>query len=446
VGQSDVDGQKVEANKDHVQSAGGRAVRSARGTQHAALLLGYGNVNQAVATCLERERDRLAAFGLQVWPVRALVRDLAKRRRGPAVSLRTDHDRLIDRDIDVVVEALGGVEPARSLVASALAAGIPVVSANKTLVAAHGRELRRLAAEHATTFLCDAAVLAGVPFVGSLERRPLVSAARRIEAILNGTSHFVVSSIAAGATFDVALDEAQRRGYAEPDSAADVSGRDAAEKLTILLHLAGHERVAVEQLTRLGIDVLEPADFAAARRVGGTIKPVALASLEPDASGAWVGPAFVDGAHPFARLHGVTNALRLTTATGCCTFSGPGAGPAVTAATIVDDLVELLNGGPTTPGARAIADAASDAAALAEPAASRWFLRVSEGSGLGAADVAEYLAARRAPAVRIDDESGRVVCLTSPAAWRTIADVLAAVRGCGAQAIALPVVEGGDGE
>jgi homoserine dehydrogenase len=293
--------------------------------------------------------------------------------------------------------------------------------------------------------LCDAAVLAGVPFLGSLERRPLVSAARRIEAILNGTSHFVLSAIAGGATFDVALEEAQQRGYAEPDSAADVSGRDAAEKLTILLQLAGREGVAVDHLTRLGIDVLEPEDFAAARRVGGTIKPVALASLEPDAPGAWVGPAFVDEAHPFARLHGVTNALRLTTATGCCTFSGPGAGPAVTAATIVDDLVELLNAGPRQSRVHTVADAASDAA-LAQPATSRWFIRVSESSGLDAADLAEYLAARRAPAVRIDEQNRRVLCLTSLATWPTIVDVLAAVRGCGAQAIALPVVEGGHGE
>lgn len=438
MGRLEVRSQKLEVRREHVHSA--------PRTSHAALLLGYGNVNQAVAACLERERDRLAAFGLIVSPARALVRDLAKRRGGPVVSLRTDRDHLIDRDIDVVVEALGGVEPARSLVASALAAGIPVVSANKTLVAAHGRELRALAAAHATSFLCDAAVLAGVPFLGSLERRPLVSAARRIEAILNGTSHFVVSAIAGGATFAAALDEAQRRGYAEPDSAADVSGRDAAEKLTILLHLAGHDGVAVEDLTRLGIDVLEPADLAAARRVGGTIKPVALASLEPDARGAWVGPAFVDESHPFARLDGVTNALRLTTATGCCAFSGPGAGPAITAATIVDDLVELLNAGPRRTRTPVAPGTAPESAALATPASSRWFVRVSEGSGLDAADVAEYLAARRVPAVRIDDQSGRVVCLTSPAAWTTIEDVLAAVRGCGAQAIALPVVEGGRGE
>lgn len=436
---------KLDVGSEHVTVSSHQRHEAPR-ARHSALLLGYGNVNQAVATCLERERDRLEAFGLQVWPMRALVRDLTKRRSGPAVTLRTDHDHLIDRDIDVVVEALGGVEPARSLVASALAAGIPVVSANKTLVAAHGRELRKIAADHATTFLCDAAVLAGVPFLGSLERRPLVSAARRIEAILNGTSHFVVSAIAGGATFDVALEEAQARGYAEPDSAADVSGRDAAEKLTILLQLAGRESVAVEHLTRLGIDVLEPEDFAAARWLGGTIKPVALASLEPDACGAWVGPAFVDETHPFARLHGVTNALRLTTATGCCTFSGPGAGPAVTAATIVDDLVELLNAGPRPARVRTPAGAASDPAALAQPATSRWFIRVSESSGLEAADVAEYLAARRAPAVRLDEQHGRIVCLTSPAAWPTIADVLAAVRGCGAPAIALPVVEGGDGE
>ena len=237
-------------------------------TQHAALLLGYGQVNQAVAACLERERDRLRAFGCEVAPSRALVRDLTKRRGGPYVTLSNDVRHVIDAPVDIVIEALGGIEPARSLVTAALEAGIPVVSANKTLVAAHGRELRRLAAAHGTRFACDAAVLAGVPFLGSLERRPLVSAATRIEAILNGTTHFVMSAIARGATFDAALADATARGYAEPDSRADISGRDAAEKLTVLLHLAGCDVVA-EDLPRLGIDAIEPDDLAAARRAGG---------------------------------------------------------------------------------------------------------------------------------------------------------------------------------
>jgi homoserine dehydrogenase len=264
-------------------------------TQHAALLLGYGQVNQAVAACLERERDRLRAFGCEVAPTRALVRDLTKRRGGPYVTLSNDAHHVIDTPVDIVIEALGGIEPARSLVTAALEAGIPVVSANKTLVAAHGRELRRLAATRGTRFSCDAAVLAGVPFLGSLERRPLVSAATRIEAILNGTTHFIMSAIARGprSTRPGRRVGSRLRG---PDSRADISGRDAAEKLTVLLHLAGCD-VAAEDLPRLGIDAIEPDDLAAARRAGGTIKPVALASLEDGRSGAWVGPAFVAEEH-----------------------------------------------------------------------------------------------------------------------------------------------------
>ena len=411
-----------------------------RGTQRA-LLLGYGRVNQAVAACLERERDRLRAFGCEIEPARALVRDLAKPRGGPAVSLLNDSAHLIDAPVDIVIEALGGIEPARSLVTAALEAGIPVVSANKTLVAAHGRELRRIAASNGTRFACDAAVLAGVPFLGSLERRPLVSAARRIEAILNGTSHFIISAIARGAAFEAALADATLRGYAEPDSRADISGRDAAEKLTVLLQLAGCD-VRPEELPRLGIDAIEPDDLAAARRAGGTIKPVALASLEDGRSGAWIGPAFVAEDHPLARLDGVTNALRLTTRDGCCTFSGPGAGPAVTAATIVDDVVEILASGPRWPGSRTIVEPTRHLP-LGEPPAGRWFLRVSGADRLTSHDVAEFLAVRRAPAVRLDDRGDRFTCVTAAAAWATINDVVTAVRAGGSRAIALPVVEGG---
>jgi homoserine dehydrogenase len=411
-------------------------------TQHAALLLGYGQVNQAVAACLERERDRLRAFGCEVAPTRALVRDLTKRRGGPYVTLSNDAHHVIDTPVDIVIEALGGIEPARSLVTAALEAGIPVVSANKTLVAAHGRELRRLAATRGTRFSCDAAVLAGVPFLGSLERRPLVSAATRIEAILNGTTHFIMSAIARGATFNAALADASARGYAEPDSRADISGRDAAEKLTVLLHLAGCD-VAAEDLPRLGIDAIEPDDLAAARRAGGTIKPVALASLEDGRSGAWVGPAFVAEEHPLARLDGVTNALRIKSANTRCTFSGPGAGPAVTAATIVDDVVEILTSGPRWPGARTTIDA-SRRVPLDQPPAGRWFLRVAGADRLTSHDVAEFLAVRRAPAVRLDDRGDRFTCVTAAATWSTINDVVTAVRAGGARAIAIPVIEGGD--
>ena len=413
-------------------------------TQHRALLLGYGRVGQAVASVALRERDRLRAAGVDLVPVRALVRDVAKPRPGPAIPLVSRHERLWNDDVDVVVEALGGVEPARTLVSAALRAGLPVVSANKSLVAAHGPELRALAARHETMFACDAAVLAGVPFLGSLARRPLVAAARRIEGILNGTSHAIVTALSRGASFAEALAGAIDRGYAEPDSSADVGGRDAAEKLTILLHLAGCPEARSSDLPACGIDTLEADDLAAATRLGGTIKPVVVASLEPGESGAWVGPAFVADDHPFARLAGVTNALRLFTSTGTCTFSGPGAGPDATAVTIVDDIVETVTGGPAWPPGEAPARVGVDE--LRHPATAPWFLHVTRGGEVGAADLAEILAVSRIPAVRIEPHDDRVALLTAPASWRVVQEIVEAVRASCPRVLALPALAGGRGE
>ena len=415
-------------------------------TRHRALFLGYGRIGQAVAAAAARERHRLRAAGVDVHPVRALVRDLSKPRRGPAVPLVDRADDALDGDLDVVVEALGGIEPARTLVEAALRAGVPVVSANKTLVAAHGPELRALAARHETTFACDAAVLAGVPFLGALARRPLVSAARRIEGILNGTSHAIVTALSTGASFTEALADAIDRGYAEPDSSADISGRDAAEKLTILLHLAGCEDVRPHHLPALGLDALDDHDVSAAASVGGTIKPVAIASLEPDALGAWVGPAFVAGEHPFARLSGVTNTLRLSSAAGTCTFSGPGAGPEATAVTIVDDIVEAVSAGPARPIERSRSETARAHDALRQPPPGSWFVRVAQASHVEAADLAEFLAVHRVPAVRLETDRDRIVVLTAPAAWPAISSVADALRAGGARVLVLPVLSGGRGE
>jgi homoserine dehydrogenase len=306
-------------------------------------LLGYGRVGQAVAARAEVERARLNEAGLDLSCRTALVRDLGKPRGGPALRLSDSAAAVLNDPVDVVVEVLGGVEPARTYVSAALDAGVPVVSANKSLVARHGHELRALAHARGTTFAFDAAVIAGVPFLGSLSRRPLASGIVRIEGIVNGTSAYVLNEIARGATFGAALGEAVARGYAEPDSAADTSGLDAAEKLTILLHLCGRHDIRVDDLARRGIDALEPADFVRAAALGGTIKPVVLASLDADDLTTWVGPAFVPHDHPFAQLDGMTNSLRLIYASGeVVTFTGPGAGPDITAATILDDIVETV--------------------------------------------------------------------------------------------------------
>lgn len=393
-------------------------------------LLGYGQIGQAVARVAAEEHERLSQSGVELRCVRALVRDVNKARTAPPVRLTADPAAVLDSDVDVVVEALGGVEPARSIVSAALKAGIPVVTANKTLMAHHGHELRALAERHQTSLAFDAAVLAGVPFLGSLSRRPLISDARRLEGIINGTSHFIVDAIARGAAFERALADATARGYAEPDSSADVSGRDAAEKLTILLHLSGCRDLKVTDLPCASINTVEPIDFVLARRLGGTIKPVAIASLDPNAPGAWIGPAFVAAAHPFARLSGVANALQLTSAAGDqVLFSGPGAGPHVTAVTIVDDVVEAVTGAFTNaPVPAAVARTRVPGAALRNAPVTPWFVR-----GSAATNVAALLAAHGVPASDIVEHDGRIAAVTP-------SGVAAAIGASATGLIARPVL------
>jgi homoserine dehydrogenase len=374
-------------------------------------LLGYGRIGQAIGQVIAAQNDRLAEAGVELRCTGALVRDLQKPRFGPPVRLTNDPSHVPRGGVDVLVEVLGGVEPARTLVANALRAGVPVVTANKTLMAHFGQELRALAERHQTSLTFDAAVLAGVPFLGSLSRRPLISAARRIAGVINGTSHFIVGAIERGASFDAALADAIARGYAEPDSAADTSGRDAAEKLTILLHLAGCRNLVLADLHCTGIEVLEVSDFALAHALGGTIKPVALAVLDSSAPGAWVGPAFVADDHAFARIDGVTNALQLTSHEGrTVLFAGPGAGPEATATTIIDDIVEAVTGGfsnaplPPARAARRI-----DAASLRRPPAGAWYVR----GQCSAADLRQRLESRGLPALRTAEVGDRAAALVT---------------------------------
>lgn len=393
-------------------------------------LLGLGRIGQAVA-------DLAPSLGMTC--VSALVRDV-HTHADAAVAIETDGIRVIDGGIDVLVEVLGGVEPARTLVTYALERGIPVVTANKSLMAAWGVELRALAAERGVPLLYDAAVLAGVPFVGALARRPVLASATAITGILNGTSHFITTAIERGASFGEALADAKARGYAEPDSRADTSGRDAAEKLTILLHLCGVDDVRVDGLCRSGIETLTPDDFVAARACGGSIKPIACASLEPGATGSWVGPAFVGGDHAFARFTSVTNALELRNATGDpILFAGPGAGPAITAATLCDDVVEASRGARSQVrgvGARGdVSGARWDA-----PPASRWFLRIA-GGALEEAHLAELLAARSLAAMRIERGAGGLAVLTVPASWAAVQCVARTLESLGATVTTLPVVD-----
>jgi homoserine dehydrogenase len=323
-------------------------VRAAKPVQQRAIrtirigLLGVGHVGQAVAR-LAADRAAIAHAGLRFRVEQALVRDVARLRHCPKPGRITSNPSAFLRgNYDVVVEALDAVEPARTLVARLLARGTPVVTANKALVAEHGAELQAIAAARGSSFRFEATALSAVPFLGTLGDRPFVASVDRVLAIVNGTSNYLLTSLAEpGATFAQALARAQELGYAEPDPSRDVDGRDASDKLLLLASLFGWGRLSREALEVRGIRDLTADDLAAARSAGGALKAVVAA--ERDASGirAFVGPVFLPATEPLASLAGALNGIRLDGRhVSNLFFSGPGAGPDVTAATLLDDAVQ----------------------------------------------------------------------------------------------------------
>ena len=217
------------------------------------------------------------------------------RSTPPRFTLTTDPYEALASNPDIVVEVLGGLEPARSAILAALSARIPVVTANKSLLAAHGDELFAAAARAGVPLLYEASVLAGVPFLSTFRRRPLARTVTGIQGILNGTSNFILSRMARdGADFSAALADAQRLGYAEPDPSKDIDGDDAVEKLCVLLRHFGDFSVAPSQIERRGIRDVGPADLQHAAAFGGALRPVAVASWCDATVTAYAGPAFVE--------------------------------------------------------------------------------------------------------------------------------------------------------
>jgi len=246
--------------------------------------------------------------------------------------------------------------------------------------------------------------------------------------------------MASGVTFDAALADAQRLGFAEPDPSMDISGADAAEKLTILLHLVGCRDLRVSDLTTCSLEVVTSADVLGARALGGVIKPAAIASLDAANPGAWVGPVFVDRSHAFAALQGVTNAIEFAGPIGDpVTFAGPGAGPAITAATILDDVAEAC-AGTDRAAAHSWRTPPATPASLLQPPAGRWFLRVA-GAGTSVGDFAEQLAAARLPALGLVECGRALVARTAHAPWSAVTSVVESLRAAGHDVLAVPVVD-----
>ena len=311
-------------------------------------IVGLGQVGQAVAR-LAPEAERLKSSGLRFRILGALVQDIERIRRCPKPSrLTTNPAAFLRGNYDVVIEALGVVEPARTIVARLLGRGVPVVSANKALIAAHGAELAALAARRGTSLRYEASALAGVPFLGALASRPLVSDVQRFAAVVNGTSNFILSKLdSERCSFDEALSAAQALGLTEPDPSRDLDGLDAADKVSLLASLFGWGPVASQAVDVQGIRDITPQDLAVAHTLGATIKPLVWASRRESALEAFIGPTLVPARHPLGALSGTLSGIQFSGRyISDLFFSGPGAGPEITAATILDDAVEAVSSAP----------------------------------------------------------------------------------------------------
>lgn len=407
-------------------------------------LLGAGHVGSALAREAARPSSPLAG---RVRIAAALVRDADRprvRELPPAV-LTTNAERILDSSPDVVVEVLGGVDVPFALVSRALARGIPVVTANKSLMAARGRELAALAARAGVPLLYEAAVVAGVPFLGSFARRPLARNTSRITGILNGTSNFVLTRMdTASVDFTHALAAARQLGLAEPDPRNDVDGIDAAEKLVVLLRHFGWLGVSPSALEVRGIGAVSAPDIAAARDLGGTLKPVAFADRTAQTCTAFVGPAFVARTHRLSVVAHEENALILRGSHGELFYSGPGAGPDATAATVLDDVVEAATVRPGWP-AHDLGDGAPAAPST------DWFVRL-EGAGDSddarrplppPEDIADLLASHDIWLRRTAGADAHYCALTHRATREAIERALDSLRSaCGCRVVAYRALEG----
>jgi len=309
-------------------------------------LLGHGTVGGAFARLLHERADAVALTTGRRPELAGVL------RRGSG-----DFDAIL-ADSEIVVELIGGLDPARDYVSRALSAGRHVVTANKQLLAEHGQELAAVAREHRVQLRFEAAVGGVVPVIRVLQESLAAAHVERLHGIVNGTTNFILTRMAErGASYGDALAEAQALGYAEADPTDDVTGKDAAAKMAILARLAFDTPVRLDEVRYEGIEHLTADDMQYARELGLGLKLIGTAERVDGGLSVRVHPAFLYGAHPLASIHGPFNAVTIESeAITEVTLSGPGAGGPQTASAVLGDVVTAMRaapgGAPTGPPPR----------------------------------------------------------------------------------------------
>jgi homoserine dehydrogenase len=308
--------------------------------------LGCGNVGTALIRLLAANADLITRrSGVRIEVTRVAVQNLTKEREvtfAPGVLTNNGELVVADRDVDVIVEVIGGVEPARSLILTALKAGKPVVTANKELLANFGEELFEVAATAGVDLLFEASVAGGIPLIRPLRESLVGERIRRVTGIVNGTTNYVLTRMTEErSSLADAVAEAQALGYAEPDPTADIDGFDAAAKAAIIASIAFGARVVAGDVSREGIRNVTADDIGAAAELGYVVKLLAVTEEHDGAVSARVHPAMVPLSHPLASVRGSYNAVFIEgEAVGQLMLLGRGAGGGPTSSALLGDLID----------------------------------------------------------------------------------------------------------
>ena len=309
-------------------------------------LIGAGTVGSKVASLMLEQADDLEArSGAPLILVGVGVKDASKSRPGiPKELITADVPGLLAKDIDIVVEVMGGIEPARTHILDAMSRGISVVTANKELLARDGATLAAAAEKNNVDLYYEASVAGAIPLLRPLRESLVGDRVKKILGIVNGTTNYILTKMdETGASFKDALAEAQKLGYAETDPSADVEGNDAAAKAAIVAQLAFHTRVTIDDVYCEGITKVSASDVKAAKEMGFVIKLLAIAErLDDESIVVRVHPAMIPRSHPLASVREAFNAVFVEAeAAGSLMFYGRGAGGAPTASAVLGDLVAV---------------------------------------------------------------------------------------------------------
>lgn len=312
-----------------------------------AALLGLGTVGGGVYKLVQRQKEEtVKKSGANLEITRILVHNMNKQREGVDASLLTDNWKEIveDPEISIVIEVMGGIEPAKTMILEALCAGKNVVTANKDLVAVHGRELLDAAQENQVDFLFEAAVAGGIPIIRPLKQCLAANEIDEVIGIVNGTTNYILTKMFEdGMDFSEALAKATELGYAEADPTADVEGLDAGRKVAILASIAFHSRVVFDDVYTEGITKISAKDVAYAKEFGSVIKLLGVAHNKEDGIEVAVYPMMLPKNHPLASVRDSFNAVFVHgDALDDAMFYGRGAGELPTASAVMGDLIDII--------------------------------------------------------------------------------------------------------